>query len=124
MAHYAFINENNIVTDVIVGIDETETIEGKTPEVWYSEFRGQRCVRTSYNGNIRKNYAGIGYTYDEERDAFISPKRFNLWTLDEVTCQWVPPIPCPNDGAKYVWNDNQGEWELLNLPQPNNAIEI
>jgi hypothetical protein len=73
MAHYAFLNENNIVTEVIVGIDETELIEGLDPEIWYGNFRGQTCKRTSYNGNIRKNFAGIGYTYDEKLDAFIAP---------------------------------------------------
>jgi hypothetical protein len=73
MAHYAFLNEFNIVTEVIVGIDETELIEGKTPEDWYSEFRGQTCIRTSYNGKIRYNYAGLGYTYDSVDDAFIAP---------------------------------------------------
>jgi hypothetical protein len=73
MAHYAFLDENNIVTEVITGIDETELIEGKSPEDWYAEFRGQTCVRTSYNGNIRYNYAGIGYTYDPIDDAFIAP---------------------------------------------------
>jgi hypothetical protein len=73
MAHYAFLDEANIVTEVIVGIDETELIEGKSPEDWYGEFRGQRCIRTSYNGNIRYNYAGIGYTYDPIDDAFIAP---------------------------------------------------
>jgi hypothetical protein len=72
MAHYAFLDDN-IVTEVIVGIDETELIEGKSPEDWYAEFRGQKCVRTSYNGNIRYNYAGIGYTYDPVDDAFIAP---------------------------------------------------
>jgi hypothetical protein len=74
MAHYAFLDDNNIVTEVIVGIDENELIEGKTPEIWYSEFRGQRCVRTSYNSSIRFNYAGIGYTYDSVDDAFIAPR--------------------------------------------------
>lgn len=73
MAHYAFLDDSNIVTEVIVGIDENETIEGKTPEEWYAEFRGQRCVRTSYNEKIRYNYAGIGYTYDPIDDAFIAP---------------------------------------------------
>jgi hypothetical protein len=73
MAHYAFINDSNIVTEVIVGIDETELIEGKSPEDWYGEFRGQRCIRTSYNGNIRYNFASIGYTYDLIDDAFIAP---------------------------------------------------
>ena len=74
MAHYAFLDENNIVTEVIVGIDETETIEGLDTETWYANFRGQICKRTSYNGNIRFNYAGIGYTYDEVKDGFIPPK--------------------------------------------------
>ena len=73
MAHYAFLDDNNIVTEVIVGIDENETIEGKTPEHWYGEFKGQTCLRTSYNGKIRYNYAGIGYDYDPVSDAFIAP---------------------------------------------------
>jgi hypothetical protein len=73
MAHYAFLNDNNIVTEVIVGKDETELIDGLTPEEWYGNYRGQVCVRTSYNGSIRYNYAGIGYTYDPIDDAFIAP---------------------------------------------------
>jgi hypothetical protein len=73
MAHYAFLDDNNIVTEVIVGKDETELIDGLAPEEWYGNFRGQPCVRTSYNGNIRYNYAGIGYTYDPVDDAFVAP---------------------------------------------------
>lgn len=73
MAHYAFLDENNIVTEVIVGKDETELIDGITPEEWYANFRGQTCVRTSYNATIRFNYAGIGYSYDPIDDAFIAP---------------------------------------------------
>ena len=73
MAHYAFLDENNIVTEVIVGIDETELIEGLHPEVWYGNFRGQVCKRTSYNNNYRGIYAGIGFTYDPVQDIFISP---------------------------------------------------
>jgi hypothetical protein len=91
MAHYAFLDENNIVTEVITGIDETETIEGLDTETWYANFRGQTCKRTSYNGNIRKNYAGIGYTFDEVKDAFIPPKPKNATGLDEDTCQWIVP---------------------------------
>jgi hypothetical protein len=72
MAHYAFLDENNIVTEVITGVDETELIEGLDPETWYGNFRGQVCKRTSYNGNIRGKYAGIGEKYDEELDEFIS----------------------------------------------------
>lgn len=89
MAHYAFLDDNNIVTEVIVGVDETELIEGKTPEVWYGEFKGQTCKQTSYNGNIRKNYAGIGYKYDASRDAFIAPKCHDEATLIEETCKWI-----------------------------------
>ena len=74
MAHYAFLDENNIVTEVITGKDENELIEGKNPEIWYGEFRGQKCLRTSYNGKIRYNYAGIGFSYDPVDDAFIPPK--------------------------------------------------
>lgn len=73
MAHYAFLDDNNIVTEVIVGKDETELIEGLTPEEWYGNYRGQTCIRTSYNGNIRYNYAGIGFTYDPVDDAFVAP---------------------------------------------------
>jgi hypothetical protein len=91
MAHYAFLDDNNVVTQVIVGIDETELIEGLDTEIWYANFRGQVCKRTSYNGKIRKNYAGIGYSYDQTRDAFIPPKPDNATALDEETCQWIVP---------------------------------
>ena len=110
MAHYAFLDDNNIVTEVIVGIDETELIEGEAPDVWYGKFRSQTCVRTSYNGNIRKNYAGIGYTYDEERDAFIPPKPFASWLLDEDTCQWEAPVPYPTDDKIYTWDEEEQDW--------------
>jgi hypothetical protein len=113
MAHYAFLDSNNIVTEVIVGIDETELIEGLHPEIWYGNFRNQTCKRTSYNGNYRKNYAGIGYTYDPERDAFIAPKPFSKWVLNEETCIWEAPTPYPTDDKHYVWNDNRGEWEEI-----------
>ena len=73
MAHYAFLDKNNIVTEVIVGKDETETIEGLTPEQWYGNFRGQTCIRTSYNSKIRGKYAGIGDTYDAVNDIFVAP---------------------------------------------------
>jgi hypothetical protein len=74
MAHYAFLDSNNIVTEVITGIDETELIEGLSAEEWYGNFRGQRCLRTSYNSNIRGVYAGIGFTYDEVNDVFVAPE--------------------------------------------------
>ena len=95
MAHYAFLDENNIVTEVIVGKDETQTIEGLDTETWYGNFRGQVCKRTSYNNNYRFNYAGIGYTFDATKGtdgAFIAPRPtcgHSELTLDEITCRWV-----------------------------------
>jgi hypothetical protein len=116
MAYYAFLDENNIVTEVIVGIDETETIEGLDTETWYGNFRGQVCKRTSYNGNIRKNYAGVGYTYDAARDAFIAPKPFNSWILDEATCHWQAPIAMPVDDKRYYWDEATTSWvEITNV---------
>ncbi len=91
MAHYAFLDKNNIVTEVITGIDETELIEGLDTETWYGNFRGQVCKRTSYNGNFRKNFAGLGFTYDAIRDAFIAPEPSNATGFDEETCQWIIP---------------------------------
>jgi hypothetical protein len=93
MAHYAFLDENNIVTEVIVGIDETETIEGLTPEQWYGDLRGQTCIRTSYNGNIRFNYAGVGFTYDSIDDAFIAPMPCNH---DELLLNELKKWKCSN----------------------------
>ena len=90
MAHYAFIT-NGIVTEVIVGIDESQTIEGLDTETWYGNFRNQVCKRTSYNGKIRYNFAGIGYTYDEVRDAFIAPEPANATGFDDITCRWITP---------------------------------
>ena len=98
MAHYAFIDETNTVTEVITGRNENEVIDGVSDwEAYYSEFRGQRCIRTSYNARttgFRKNYAGIGYMYDSQRDAFIPPKCHNEATLNENTCLW----DCDNTG--------------------------
>ena len=90
MAHYAFITDG-IVTEVITGIDETQTIEGLDTETWYGNFRGQVCKRTSYNNRIRFNYAGIGYTYDAVRNAFIAPEPEGNLGLDEATCRWIMP---------------------------------
>jgi hypothetical protein len=115
MAHYAFLDENNIVTEVITGIDETELIEGLDTETWYGNFRGQVCKRTSYNNNIRYNYAGVGYTYDKTRDAFIAPKPFNSWVLDEVTCRWETPTPMPTDGKIYTWNEATISWVEIKI---------
>ena len=125
MAHYAFLDENNIVTEVIVGKNENE--EGINWEQHYSNFRGQVCKRTSYNTNagvhslggtpFRKNYAGIGYFYDQTRDAFIPPKPYNSWILNETTCNWEAPIAYPVDSNinnMYKWNEEILNWELMN----------
>jgi hypothetical protein len=117
MAHYAFLDNNNIVTEVIVGIDETELIEGLDTETWYGNFRGQVCKRTSYNGNYRKNYAGMGYTYDVERDAFIAPKPFASWVLNEETCRWKAPVVRPEGEGIYVWDEEAGNWVVVDLPE-------
>ena len=111
MAHYAFLDENNIVTEVIVGIDETELIEGLDTETWYSNSRGQVCKRTSYNGNIRKNYAGIGYTYDPVNDWFYTPQPFASWTLDS-DANWQAPVSYPTDDQDYTWNESTLSWDL------------
>ena len=108
MAHYAFLNDNNIVTEVITGIDETELIDGLDPESWYGQFRGQQCVRTSYNHRIRKQYAGIGYTYDPIDDVFVSPQPYASWTLDN-NHDWQPPVPQPTDGL-WTWDEDNQQW--------------
>ena len=118
MAHYAFLDANSIVTEVIVGKDEDES--GIDWEQHYGDFRGQVCKRTSYNtcGGVnvkggkplRKNYAGIGYTYDAQRDAFIPPKPYPSWALNEDTCQWDAPVPRPQDGKVYTWDEATISW--------------
>jgi hypothetical protein len=112
MAHYAFLDSDNIVTEVIVGKDETELIDGLTPEVWYGNFRGQTCVRTSYNNNIRKQYAGIGFTYHAIADVFVEPQPYPSWSLDS-NHDWQPPTPRP-EGVVY-WNEESLSW----LPIPD-----
>ena len=114
MAHYAFLDNNNIVTEVITGIDETELIEGLPPEEWYGNFRGQTCVRTSYNAatnGFRKHYAGIGYTYDATADTFITPKPFASWVLD-ANYDWQAPIDYPADGKQYSSDESNQAWVL------------
>ena len=116
MAHYAFLDENNIVTEVIVGKDEGEV----DWEQHYGAFRSQSCKRTSYNTSggvhrlggtpFRKNYAGIGYTYDSERDAFIPPTPYASWLLNEDSCLWNAPVPYPDDGNLYTWDEATLSW--------------
>ena len=123
MAHYAFLDENYIVTEVIVGKDESNY----DWEAHYGQFRGQLCKRTSYNthGGVhnsggtpyRKNYAGIGYSYDPQRDAFIPPKPFASWVLNETSCLWDPPTPMPTDGKMYRWDEDTTSWIEITAPQ-------
>jgi len=109
MAHYAFLDENNIVTEVITGRNEWEVVDGITDwEAAYGEIRGQVCKRTSYNGNIRKQYAGIGYTYDAVNDVFIAPQPYSSWSLDQ-NFDWQPPTPMPTDGF-WRWDEDSLSW--------------
>jgi len=91
MAHYAYLDDNNVVVAVIVGKDESELIDGLDTETYYAQNTPYTVKRTSYNGTIRKNYAGIGYTYDEVKDAFIAPEPDNATGFDEDTCRWITP---------------------------------
>ena len=120
MAHYTFLDKNNIVTEVIVGKDEGNF----DWEQQYGSFRGQACKRTSFNTHggvhanggvpFRKNYAGIGYTYDRERDAFIPPQPFDSWVLNEDSCLWEAPTPIPEDGQEYTWDEGAQQWVIIN----------
>ena len=112
MAHYAFLDSNDIVTEVIVGIHETELIEGLDTETWYSNFRGQVCKRTSYNHRIRKQYAGIGYRYDSTADVFIAPQPYPSWTLDS-NHDWQPPTPKPSSDGPYRWSEEELAWVAI-----------
>jgi hypothetical protein len=109
MAHYAFLNQNNIVTEVITGRNEWEEVDGITNwEEAYSEIRGQVCKRTSYNNNIRKQYAGIGYSYNPVADVFIAPQPYESWSLDE-DFDWQPPTPRP-EGIDWRWDEATLSW--------------
>jgi len=108
MAHYAFLDNNNIVTEVIVGIDETKTIEGLDTETWYANFKNQICKRTSYNSRIRGTYAGIGYTYNADDDIFVTPKPYPSWIRSGSF--WNAPTPKP-DGINWVWDEENLEWQ-------------
>lgn len=114
MAHFACL-ENNIVTKVIV-VSNQDILDEQGQESeqkgidFCSNLLGGTWKQTSYNGNIRKNYAGVGYTYDEGRDAFIPPKPYNSWLLDEDTCQWKAPVDYPTDDKKYTWNEENFNW--------------
>ena len=123
MAHYALIDENNTVFNVITGRDEDEVIDGISDwEQYYGELHNCLCLRTSYNTQanthllggtpLRGNYAGIGFMYLEDLDIFIPPKPYESWVVDETTSLWVPPIAYPSDGGRYVWNEDTTSWEI------------
>ena len=114
MAHWAEINKDNIVIRVVVG-NNNDPNEGYD---WLVENLGGTWVKTSYNGNIRKNFAAIDYFYDSERDAFIPPQPFPSWRLDEETCLWESPTPYPTDGFTYYWNETEVAWELADFSEP------
>ena len=106
MSHWAEIDENNIVLRVLVG-NNSEPDEGEA----FMNSLGGTWVKTSYNGTIRKNYAGVGMSYDAERDAFIAPQPYPSWVLDEETCRWEAPVPYPTDGIMYNWDEETTDWK-------------
>lgn len=115
MAHFAQINDSNVVLQVIV-VDNKDTSDASGVEkehigkAFCEKLFGGNWVKTSYNGSIRKNYAGIGYTYDSARDAFIGPKPFNSWVLNETSCKWEAPSAMPSDGKQYRWDEDTTSW--------------
>ena len=124
MAHYALINKEGIVVDVITGIDENETqvdldgtVVGGSSEAWeafYASrpwFEGLLCRRTSYNSNIRKRFAGVGYSYNDRLDAFVPPKPYPSWVLNDEIADWEPPVPKPDSAGYFEWNEGQQRWE-------------
>lgn len=116
MAHFAEINENNEVIRVLV--TDNNDPNGDEGYQWLIDNLGGTWVKTSYNGNIRKNYAGIGYTYNERLDAFVPPKPFESWILNEETAQWDPVVPYPTDGFLYEWDESSAQWKLVEFQEP------
>ena len=124
MAHFCKLGVGNIVEQMVVVSNDIATTEQAGVEFLHNLYKNDRVVwkQTSYNTHqgehklggtpFRKNYAGIGYTYDQQRDAFIEPKVFNSWVLNETTCQWEPPVARPDDGQDYIWNEETKQWDL------------
>ena len=117
MAHFAELDSNNIVLRVVV-VDNKDTSDASGVEkehigaAYLERILGGTWKQTSYNGNKRKNYAGTGYTFDAARDAFIPPKPFTSWVLNETTCQWEAPTPMPTDGQMYSWDEATTSWKV------------
>ena len=118
MSHVAELDENNVVLRVAVGNNDLPD-EGYS---WFVENLGGTWVKTSFNGKIRKNFAGVGYTYDKERDAFIAPKPFESWALDEETARWEAPKPYPIDGLSYAWNEAELAWQVVDFSDTPSEI--
>ena len=114
MAHFAKLGVGNIVEQIIVVSNDIATTE-QAGEDFINKLYNTRDVwkQTSYNGNIRKNFAGLGFHYDQQRDAFIPPKPYNSWLLNEDTCQWQSPVSCPKDNNRYRWNEQNLSWDLI-----------
>ena len=119
MAHFAKLDDNNVVLEVHCVHNNELLVDGVEYEIkgidflitWSGGYT--KWKQTSYNGNMRKNYAGVGYTYDDERDAFIPPRPYTSWLLDEQTCQWNPPVSYPDDGNRYQWDEATTSWVAL-----------
>ena len=117
MAHYAYLDENNVVINVIVGRDEDDLVEGVTD--WEEYYGAKRCSYNTSAGEhpegsnkaFRKNFPSVGYTYDVEKDAFIPPQPYPSWTLNEQSCVWEPPVPYPDEQKIYDWNEETQSWE-------------
>jgi hypothetical protein len=121
MAHFAELDENNTVIRVLV--TDNNDPNGDEGYQWLIDNLGGTWVQTSYNRNFRKNFAAIGYSFDFDRDAFIAPKPYPSWVLDDETCQWEAPTPYPTDGFTYFWNEGELAWELADFSEPDEAIE-
>ena len=122
MAHFAKLdNDNNVIQVIVVNNNDILDENGNESEEvginFCTQLLGGIWKQTSYNATFRKNYAGIGYTFDAEKDAFIPPKPFSKWVLNEDTCLWEAPVAYPDDEKRYAWNDNKGEWEELVIPE-------
>jgi hypothetical protein len=114
MAHFAKLGKGNIIETVEVVSNDIALTEQAGVEFLNNLYNSRDVWKqTSYNGNIRKNFAGIGYTYDQTRDAFIPPKPFNSWTLNETTCRWEAPVAKPDDDNRYTWNEINQTWDLI-----------
>jgi hypothetical protein len=118
MAHFAILKAGNIVEQVVVISNDIAINEQAGIDFLRNLYKDQHLpvIQTSFNNNIRKNYAGIGYQYDQIRDAFIPPKPFNSWILNEDTCRWEAPIPMPNDVSatkQYSWNEQTLSWDIV-----------